>query len=702
MPVYNANPLPGAPLIAETIEALGAQVGSLYAQLELRLLMMLDERVRQGLATDDLAERAAIAFQMQDEARLILTGVDPTVLGREVAAIAADEGDRAALARLGLAPKIATTFSAFSTTQAIGIASIAAQLTGGLGGLNPHILRSTADTYQRVVANVSSQVLGGAITRYQAGREATRQLVTEGLPHIRYTNGARMPIGSYAEMATRTAANRAWQEGHIGRMQSNGMNLVTIVVGIGACKACARWAGKVLSLDGTTGTVQVEHATQDGLVTVTIDGTLADARAHGWNHPNCRCSIAAYFPGLRAPGSASTYDPDAERARAELRRLERGKREALRAEALAPDDLARAAARRRVRSFNDRIGQHTKATGLVRQRYRESLIFAGDKPGRAPRLPAPRPVAKPPAPAATPKPPRPAAQPPSSPVAGVTRSPEDVLGPRPAASVPSNTPFAEREAARDRLRAWDKAALEIERENVIATSVPPLSREARLQAFAEAKDAATIGKLLAREVGHRGITVAGFTARQSVETAREFAETITDLLDQYPQIVMHRINMARMSPRAYAHVRSVPTTGLVELELNTKFAGDRQTLLEALARDAAEGFHPAGFDTARGVIAHEFGHVIDAQNGFRAGNSARQALEAAAGDLGMRPVSAEFAKWRRDQLPGYAFTAKGALNGMEAIAEAFGDVFLNGKRASLANQILYRHLVASIGGVPIV
>jgi len=683
MAAFSANPLPGSPPVAETLESLGRAVAQQYQVLEQGLMQLLADAIRKGVDTEALVERVAIAVEMQTKAQQLVDQLATDTLAQQVIQTAAAEGDRAALAQLGLADSIRTNYSAFSPDSALGIASISAQLQGGLAGIAPQILRGVADRYRNVVANVTTLTVGGAITRYEAQREATRQLLAEGLPSIDYSGGRRMPIGSYVEMATRTATNRAWQEATVGRLAGSGVTLVTIVVGIGACKACAAWSGRILSTNGVTGDIEVEHATEDRLITVHVDGTLQQARAHGWNHPNCRCTIAAYFPGLRAAGSRTTYDPDAEAARVKLRSLERGKRAALLEESVAPDDLARVEATRKVRQFNKAIGDHIGKTGLIRQRQRESLIFTGERPQR------PRPAA-----IIEPKPPRPA--PAAAPKPAAPTDPYAVLGPKPPTSVPAGTSRQGIQDARQALTNWEAGRVRIGQQVIRDNAVAPLSADARRAAFADAKNAAEVGKLLGRELGHRGIAVSGFTNRQSVETAREYANTVADLLDEYPMVNMTAVKVGRMSATTYAHASS-NGYGEVEMTLNTKWAADREGMMLSLQRDAERGFHPPGFDNASAIITHEFGHIIDSQNGYLAGSTAANALRAYQESIGIRYGSREAYDWQIAQLPGYAFGKNHALNGVEAIAEAFADVRINGTRASAANQALTAHLLSKIG-----
>lgn len=380
MALFNVDPTPGAQTVADLLEELGLAVHAQYAALELQLLTLAQKYIGRGLDSRDAYARAVAVAQLGADARVALAKLNPATIAAEVISVAAAAGEAAAVARIGLAPRVSADTAArtvFGRQQATIINTLTAQLSGGLSSMSPVILRSVQDTAQRVVGQVTIEGVAGLLTPQQRQRRAADLLRDEGLTGFVDKAGRRWPIGTYADMATRTASNRAWQEGHIGRLGESGLNLVTIVVGPGADRACADWSGRILSTDGTTGTIEVQHATRNETITVEVAGTLQQARDAGWNHPNCRCTVAAYFPGLRVPGGSTSYDPAAEKARVRLRQLEVQKRKALREAELAPDDLARAAAKRQVKALNGRISDHVAETGIIRQRQRESLLFSG-------------------------------------------------------------------------------------------------------------------------------------------------------------------------------------------------------------------------------------------------------------------------------------------------------------------------------------
>ncbi|SDT22693.1 phage minor capsid protein [Microterricola viridarii] len=222
-------------------------------------------------------------------------------------------------------------------------------------------------------------MLGITTSRVQQAQTVQRFL-SEGITDFVDRGGRRWTIGSYAEMAGRTTVNRAFNDAGVWRMQQSGISLVTVVRGLDSREKCAQWAGRILSTDGT---YQLPHTTGMGTVTVVVAGTVDGARNTGWNHPNCRFRLVAFLPGLTVPQADTTYDPAAERERAEQRRLEREIRAAKRKEAVAMDDVQRAKARAKVGGAQAQMRGFIQETGRHRQSYREQLHFADGRGGRA-------------------------------------------------------------------------------------------------------------------------------------------------------------------------------------------------------------------------------------------------------------------------------------------------------------------------------
>lgn len=398
MPLY--VPRPDGPLPEDLIEDLGAALAARYAAAEDELIrevarrayrdlelqarapgapagngLTVAERRRQNRALAELAgHRARTLRDLQTRAVQVVEGLRATGLAEQIIDIAATEGEAAAAERLGMARNLPPT-TVLSGTSTSAVTQLTMDLSNRLETMNRRILRYPTDAYQRIIATTATNTLLGVTTSRVQQQQAVAAFLSEGVTGFVDQAGRRWRIGSYAEMAGRTAVNRAYQEAGIARMQASGINLVTIVVGASACEKCARWSNRVLSTDGTVGPIILPHATENRGVEVQVDGTLSDARASGWGHPNDRCQVVAYLPGLSIPADSTTYNPDAEKARARMRTLERRVRAAKRAEAVSGDDIARTDARRRVRAAQAEIRAHAAATGEARSNYREQLHF---------------------------------------------------------------------------------------------------------------------------------------------------------------------------------------------------------------------------------------------------------------------------------------------------------------------------------------
>jgi hypothetical protein len=376
MPVYVPNP--EGPDPAELIEELGAYLARAYATVEQIMIERVADLVREAAADDTMS--AAVARletirALRAEGRALADAVLDEELIARIMQIAAAEGEAAALRALGIGDGIAD-LSRITPSAARAAAAIALDTTNDLAAMSERITRWMPDVYQRAIALVAPSVVLGVETIQEAQRRAAASLIARGVRGFVDSAGREWRIGTYAEMATRTAVNRAYQEAGIATMQSRGVNLVSIIIGSSACKACAAWSGKVLSTDGTpAGRYRLARVNGDGFVEVTVSGTLADARARGWNHPNCRCAVVAYLAGLSIV-TGSRYDPKAEQNRDRLRALERRIRDLKRSQSAALDEGERRRYGSLIRVAQADLRSFLEDTGILRRRYREQLTFS--------------------------------------------------------------------------------------------------------------------------------------------------------------------------------------------------------------------------------------------------------------------------------------------------------------------------------------
>jgi hypothetical protein len=225
-----------------------------------------------------------------------------------------------------------------------------------LRALRPAILRQVEDAYRSVIADASAQVVAGTLTRRQAAQSALDRFAQRGITGFVDRSGRRWELESYVETSVRTAAGRAQVAGTLDRLQAADRDLVIVSDHVQECALCRPWEGKVLSITGQS----------PGYPTV------AAAQAAGLHHPNCRHSLTAFVPGLTTI-PRGTEDPEGDKARQQLRAMERRIRMWKRRAAVALDPDARRRAEAHARRIQAQLRAHVDAHDLTRRRERERL-----------------------------------------------------------------------------------------------------------------------------------------------------------------------------------------------------------------------------------------------------------------------------------------------------------------------------------------
>lgn len=377
------------------LDDLGADLVRMFEHAESTLMRKFARQIKEGLAEHpDEVLRAVQLGTLRVEAQRLYTAITQfsSAEVERIVAIAVEKGSTAALAEAakvsgtrnlaeGVAAANVTQFGIAATgaerATLLSLPAAAAVQTSLLEATQTAaraILRWPDDVYRKAIQQSATDVLLGVQTGHQAQAQAWQQLVASTGPTFRDKAGRNWETSTYVETATRTATRRAWDVQSEATMARAGLDLVTIVVGNGSCKACADVAGKVWSVDGSVqGKVELQSEVDEGTVTVDVEGSLDDARRHGWRHPNCRCHPVAYLPGLPAVSQQTTYDPKAEGERNRLRYLEREVRRSKRMSAAAIDEEQRRKAETRLRNYQAKIREHVATTGLTRHRRREQV-----------------------------------------------------------------------------------------------------------------------------------------------------------------------------------------------------------------------------------------------------------------------------------------------------------------------------------------
>lgn len=194
--------------------------------------------------------------------------------------------------------------------------------------------------------------------RIQAAQAVLDDLGRQGITGYADRAGRNWDLASYAEMATRTAVSNAWDDMQAQAAINSSLDLVRTGTTSteGSCPLCLPWLGRTLSLTGTT----EEYP------------TVAEAKAAGWRHPNCRCFWTVigggYLADITTPvpveEAAVVYE-----ATQRQRALERNVRVAGRRVSAAVTPQARARARRD-------LARARAASALHRSQYRLRMMRA--------------------------------------------------------------------------------------------------------------------------------------------------------------------------------------------------------------------------------------------------------------------------------------------------------------------------------------
>lgn len=233
-------------------------------------------------------------------------------------------------------------------------------------------LRYMNDVYRKTILRTAAAMQAGGQTLQQATDAATRDFLDQGIACIRYRNGRRVNISTYAEMALRTAGTRAMLMGEAAQRERFGLDTV-LVSQYGACSpTCLPWQGLVYIDD----VFQPYHGprTPGGTYGVSRNGRqyplLSVAMQGGLFHPNCRHTLSTWVEGVSTrprPMDKAKVEAAAQ-LEAKQRALERSVRKAKRQAAGLCDPAAAKAARARVHAAQKELRDFVADHGDVLRR----------------------------------------------------------------------------------------------------------------------------------------------------------------------------------------------------------------------------------------------------------------------------------------------------------------------------------------------
>lgn len=378
------------------------EIAQAYQQAELDILGQIRDRLARGVTLSDqdwATSRLAEVQVMRRDATAELAKVNRTMASRINGSFGSAYKDGEIAALKDAAEYLPGKPSAVSSdARKRSVAAIARENTARTAEAMGGILRQAEDDYRATVADVVRRTSAGSIDRRTATDRALKASFGKGLmTGPANSRGVRMSLPDYVTMATRTGVAKSMIEGHLDSLGANGVELVYIQPGPRHCERCDIWANVALHrTNGPRGTIFVDSMVDDRQLAVYVQGSLNDARAEGWGHPNCRCSVGGYFPGATEkdlPKPRPKWDEKGYEAQQGQRRLERQIRDAKLRGALSTDPDERARADREVRLNQAALRAHLERNPeLKRQPRREALptTSGGSTPPRTPR-PAPKP-----------------------------------------------------------------------------------------------------------------------------------------------------------------------------------------------------------------------------------------------------------------------------------------------------------------------
>ena len=245
-----------------------------------------------------------------------------------------------------------------------------------LEGTHLQIMRAGNDLWRQIATEAGQSMFreGDIFTRRNLAQGMLDRFADRGLQSVVYSNGRRMSLDAYAEMASRTMSGRCAVQSSLNRFAEYGYDLVRITSHVIACPLCRPWEGVTLSQSGAT----------PGYL------TLDEAIAAGLFHPNCAHDVIAVIPGLTSAQQEARMHPDmqalvdehgyseaqgmAYKAQQQQRYNERKIREWKRRDAVALDDHNQAMARAKVRDWQAAQRSHLKDNPFLPRKYQREQV----------------------------------------------------------------------------------------------------------------------------------------------------------------------------------------------------------------------------------------------------------------------------------------------------------------------------------------
>lgn len=232
------------------------------------------------------------------------------------------------------------------------------------------IWRRMDDIYRQTIYKTEMFMAAGAKSLDQAIDMATKEFLDGGIDCIEYSNGRRVNIASYAEMALRTASQRATFLAEGKKRDEWGIHTIFVSAHANTCPKCEPWQGKVL-VDDVFSSGTAAEAAELGVP------LLSTAMKAGLLHPNCRHTLATYFPDITILPKIPDKDKALEtyKAEQEQRALERKIRKAKRKVVGACDNDNMGKAQAELKKLQEQMREHLDKHPELRRAYNREKIY---------------------------------------------------------------------------------------------------------------------------------------------------------------------------------------------------------------------------------------------------------------------------------------------------------------------------------------
>ena len=232
---------------------------------------------------------------------------------------------------------------------------------------NTAVLRRMDDVYRQTIFRAQVHYNTGTVSLEQAIDMATKDFLEKGIDAITYSDGKKVNIASYAEMALRTANHRAYLMGESKKRQEMGLYLVIVSAHTTACELCVPWQGEII----------IDDVYGGGSKKVGDYPLLSVAMEEGLMHPNCRHNLSTYFPGITTLPKV----PDEEKAlqnykyEQQQRHIERQIRKYKRLAEGSVDEENRKKYNAKVREWQGIMREFLKENPQLRRSYRREKVY---------------------------------------------------------------------------------------------------------------------------------------------------------------------------------------------------------------------------------------------------------------------------------------------------------------------------------------